>query len=130
MTGEQPDDKLIGMTNRQEPGHEDTNHCQKDRGNAVVPLEKVQGRKKRHTEKDEASERENEEAGPQYWLGPVADTVLVDFLFYGLFIAVPVLLLWILFGRWWIFRNFEWVALGVGIWFVLVLGWRRKNEAP
>lgn len=112
---------LIGMTDPT-----DNNHCQRDTSDAIVPLKKVEQRKRRHTEENGSEEGE----GPQHWLGPVADTVLVDFLFYGLFVSVPVLMLWIFFGRWWVFRNFEWIALGVGIWFVLVLGWRRKRESP
>ena len=92
----------------------DPNHCQRRPDDKVVPLNR-----------EHADEVEGQE--DEHWLGPVADTVLVDFLFYGLFLAVPVLMLWIFFGRWWIFQNFHWVALGVGIWFVLVLGWRRKR---
>lgn len=105
------------------------NKCQRSPADNVVPLNR------RYTEDgEEVFEAEpgegEEEASPErlHWLGPVADTVLVDFLFYGLLLAVPVLLLWASFGRWWIFRNAEWVGLGLIVWFVVVLGWRRKRQ--
>lgn len=63
------------------------------------------------------------------WMGPVADTVLADFAFYGLLAGVPILFLWLIYGHWWLFRNAEWIALGVLFWFIGVVAWRRyRNE--
>lgn len=59
------------------------------------------------------------------WLGPVADTVLADFAFYGLLAGVPILFMWVFFGRWWIFRNADWIAIGLFFWFLAVVAWRR-----
>ncbi len=59
------------------------------------------------------------------WLGPVADTVLADFAFYGLLAGVPILFMWIFFGRWWVFRHADWITIGLFFWFVAVVAWRR-----
>jgi hypothetical protein len=125
-----------------------TNHCQRDNpsdgpaGNvtditALRDLKEQRDRaeaealrsEQRQTGGHEAEFHPLEEASSSGtpWLGPVADTVLIDFLFYGLFIAVPVLFMWIFFGRWWIFRNMEWVGLACAVWFVILWGWRRKD---
>ena len=116
------------------------NHCQRDNVTDFTAKQKAvetAAQKQSQTEKPaDPTFQEVTKATPfqpkegtTTWLGPVADTVLIDFLFYGLFIAVPLLLMWVFFGRWWIFRNVDWIVIGLAIWFVILIGWRRKQDS-
>ncbi len=114
------------------------NHCQKDQTSPVTPrqvpplIEDVEP--PGQPEPKEPSFIEVTKATPAQpkkgarpWLGPVADTVLADFAFYGLLAGVPVLFLWAFFGYWWVFRNAEWIGLGLLFWFVVLVAWRRRG---
>lgn len=113
------------------------NHCQRDSVSNITPrqvspplIEEVEP-----TPPPEPSFLEVTKATPAQpkkgattWLGPTADTVLADFAFYGLLAGVPVLFLWAFFGYWWVFRNAEWIALGLFFWFVALVAWRRRGD--
>lgn len=107
------------------------NHCQRDAISEVTPrrvppplIEEVAPKEPSFLEVTRATPAQPKKDATA-WLGPVADTVLADFAFYGLLAGVPLLFMWVFFGYWWIFRNAEWIGMGLFFWFVALVGWRR-----
>lgn len=115
-----------------EPGSPDAPDCLRDNTTEITPRERKSPLHEALVEPAEPTFEEVTEATPLQpkkdatdWMGPVADTVLADFAFYGLFAGVPILFLWLIYGHWWLFRNAEWIALGILFWFIGVVAWRR-----
>lgn len=118
-----------------EPGSPGAPYCLRDNVTEITPRDRIPPLHEALVEPSEPTFEEVTRATPAQpkkgatdWMGPVADTVLADFAFYGLLAGVPILFLYLIFGQWWIFRNAEWIALGLFFWFVAVLGWRRKRD--
>lgn len=108
------------------------NHCLRDNVTEITQRERKSPLHEALVEPAEPSFHEVTQATPPQpkkdatdWMGPVADTVLADFAFYGLLAGIPILFLWLIYGHWWLFRNAEWIGLGILFWFIGVVAWRR-----